>query len=302
LRVRTDEFALRVTKAEDLPERLRPVYLEALKNGCCRHAVYAPPHMMLPSRHHQPVSGYLLMNFDERLLVTIDRAEQPVERVSLPLADLICVEIGEVLLFSWMKLVFGCNETQSIKIPFNTVRADLFIFSLNLIRDAVDVPLTEGGDLVPVIPELDFKFNNVLHGWLRRKEVLLGFAFQPEVLTRRFLVFERQVMPPLLATLTDRQFLTITEEPPAAWEKLGRFTQIYTYSPHLKIKSLAVETLDQTGGFAELHLTLANRTARFSIRSRLSAELAPQFARFCGLANDFIAKNGSMNKHVLVST
>ncbi|SRR6266545_31882 len=114
MRPGTDEFARRVLKAEDLPVRLRPKYLEALKSGFCRSFVYAPPISNLAARHMQPVAGYLLMNFDDYLLVTIDSAEQPLEEVRVRLSDLICVEIGEVLLFFWMKLVFGCNETMNL--------------------------------------------------------------------------------------------------------------------------------------------------------------------------------------------
>jgi hypothetical protein len=300
MRPRTDEFARRVLKAEDLPERLRPRYREALKSGFCRSFVYAPAISNLPTRHVQPVAGYLLMNFDDYLLVTIDRAEQPVEEVRVRLSDLICVEIGEVLLFSWMKLVFGCNETREIKLLFNTVRADLFIASLNLIRSAIDLPLSESAELVSITPDLDLKFNNVLRGWLRSKEVLLGIAFQPEVRTRQFLLLERQVVPPLLAALTDRQFLTITEEPPAASERIGRFSQIYTYCPYSKIRSVKVQTSDGKKRLAELHLNLGNENARYDVRSKVTKTLAPRFGELCRLTNEFISQHRPMSEGVLV--
>src|SRR6266536_164928 len=124
---RTDEFARRITKIDDLPERLRPSYLETLNNGVCRLSIYAPPISHMPLRHEQPSAGYLLMIFDDYLLVAVDHAERPEEEICVALADLICVELGQVLLFCWMKLVFGNDRPKEIKVPFNLVKMDLFV-------------------------------------------------------------------------------------------------------------------------------------------------------------------------------
>jgi hypothetical protein len=301
MRVKTDDFARRVLKQEDLPERLRPFYLEVLENGLCRSVVYAPLISNLPSRHAQPMAGYLLMSFADHLRVVIDHAAQPLEEVHVHLRDLICVEIGGVLLFSWMKLVFGSSETREIKIPFNTVRADLFVDSLNLIRNAIDLPLPEGSDLIQVTPDLDLKFTNALHSWLSSKEVLLATAFQPEVRARRFLLLERQLAPPLLAALTDRQLLMITEEPPAAFERLGQFSEIYTYCPHSKIRSARVRRNDEKDEFAELHLTMANEEARYFMSFKLSAGLAPRFDELCTLTNKLVVQHERVRNDALIN-
>jgi hypothetical protein len=296
MRARTDEFARRVIKTEDLPERLRPMYLEALKIGSCRSFVYAPPIgnlRNLPARYVEPIAGYLLMNFDDYLMVIIDRAGHPLGQVRVALGDLICVEIGELLLFSWIKLIFGVNETREIKIPFNTVRADLFVDSLNLIRNTIELPMPVRSGLVSITPDLDLKFKNVLHRWLWPKEVLLGFAFQPEVRARRFLLLERQVMPPFLAALTDRQFVTITEEPPAAFESLGQFSQIHTYCPHSRIKSATVRTNRGERKFAEFDLTLGNGNARYYVKTKVTGDLAAKFEALCRSTNEFLAQHRS---------
>jgi hypothetical protein len=261
-------------------------------------SIYAPPLTIVPSRHRQPPAGYLLMNFDQYLVIAIDSAGQQVETIHLPYGDLICVEIGHLLLFSWIKLVFGSREAREIKIPFNTVRNDLFVASFDLMRSRVEPQPTKPPDLVTAEPILDFKFTNVLNHWLRPKEVLLGSAFQPEVRARRLLVLERQVVAPLLAALTDRQFLTITEEPPASREKTGKFTEIYTYCPHRTIVLLAVEANSQAEEFAQLCVTLANGQARFSTGLKLSASVAPPFEQLCRLANDFLASHRPVGSHI----
>lgn len=291
MRVKTDDFARRVLKQEDLPERLRPFYLEVLENGLCRSVVYAPPISNLPSRHAQPMAGYLLMSFDDHLRVVIDYTSHSLEEVDLHLRDLICVEIGGVLLLGWMKLVFGSSEAREIKVPFNTVRADLFVDSLNLIRNRIDLPLPEGSDLIQVTPDLDLKFTNALHSWLSSKEVLLATAFQPEVRARRFLLLERQLAPPLLAALTDRQLLMITEAPPAAFERLGQFSEIYTYCPHSKVISVTVRRNDEKDESAELHLIMANGEARYVINSKLTTGLTPRFDELCSLTNKLVVQH-----------
>lgn len=301
MRVKTDDFARRVLKQEDLPERLRTFYLEVVDVGLCGSVVYAPPISNLPSRHAQPMAGYLLMSFDDHLRVVIDHTAQPLEEVHVPLRDLICVEIGGVLLFSWMKLVFGSSEAREIKIPFNTVRADLFVDSLNLIRNRIDLPLPESSDLIQVTPDLDLKFTNALHSWLSSKEVLLGVAFQPEVRARRFLLLERQLAPPLLAALTDRQLLMITEEPPAAFERLGQFSEIYTYCPHSQVGSATVRRNDEKDEFAELHLTMASGEARYVINSRLTTGLAPSFDELCTLTNKLVVQHERVRNDLLTN-
>jgi hypothetical protein len=300
MKSRTDEFARRITKIEELPERLRSSYLETLNNGVCRLSTYAPPIINVPLRHRQPVAGYLLMIFDDYLIVAINQADGPVEKVRVPLADLICVELGQVLLFCWTKLVFGNDRPQEIKIPFNLVGMEMFVTAIDLIRAAIDVPLAEYSDLNPVVPDLDFKFNNVLHEWLRPKEVLLGFAFQPEVRVRRLLLLERQVLPPVLAALTNRQFLTITEEPPAASERMGRFSEIYTYCPIPKLKLAIVQADYDREEFAELRLTLGNKEARYYVRAKVTPSLAPRFMELCRATDKLIAQRHQTANEILI--
>ena len=237
---RFDEFALEVNQPGDLTELLRSVYVEALQDGPVRLAIYAPQLTSVPSRHVQPSTAYLLMMFDGRILVAAYSGTGNVSITRVPLEDVLCVEIGQVLLFCWIKIVFGRSVCRQIKIPFNLVRFDLFRKALILMRETLD-DKSEGQAVSLASVDLNFKFNNVLHGLMLPAEMLLDVAFQPEVRSRRFFFLERQVMPPLLAAITNRQFLLVTEEPPASVERLGRFSEIYSYCPHQRIDSLIVE-------------------------------------------------------------
>lgn len=277
---RFEEFALEVNEPGDLSEPLRSVYIEALQDGPCRLTIYAPRLTSVPSHHVQPPATYLLMIFDRRIFVAADPGKGNLTITRVPLDDVLCVEIGHVLLFCWFKIAFGRQVSHQIKIPFNLVRFELFREALTLMRPTLDHKY--GSDEVKSLKsiDLDIKFKNALYEMMLADELPLHLAFQPEVRTRRFLILERQVMPPLLAAVTNRQFLLVTEEPPTSVERLGRVSAIYTYCPHERIESLNVEP-NEHEEHARLVLTLANESAGFVINSVVSKELVPKFRELC---------------------
>ena len=276
---RFDEFAFEVNQLGDLTEPLRSVYVEALQNGPVRLAIYAPQLTVVPSRHVQPPATYLLMIFDSRIWVGASSGTANVAITRIPIEDVVCVEMGQVLLFCWLKIVFGREVSHEIKIPFNLVRVDLFREALTLMRRTLDSEAgnKKGKPLESL--DLDLKFKNVLFSRMRRNEQLLAIAFQPEVRARRLLLLERQVMPPLLAATTDHQFLLVTEEPPASVERLGRSSEIYTYCPHKRIESVIVENDNE--GFPRLIVVLKNENARFVITSLFTTGVLPEFKQVC---------------------
>ena len=286
---RFDEFALEINEPGDLSEPLRSVYIEALQDGPCRLAIYAPKLTNVPSRHVQPPVTYLLMIFDRRILVAADSGKGNVTITRVPLDDVLCVETGHLLLFCWFKIVFGRQASRQIKIPFNLVRFELFREALTLIRATVDDKY-ESDEFKPLKSiDLDIKFRNALDEVMLADEVPLHIAFQPEVRTRRFLMLERQVMPPLLAAITNRQFLLVTEERPTSVERLGRVSTIYTYCPHQRIESLIVEA-NEDEELARLVLTLANESARFVINAVVGKELVPRFRELSEFVTGFLKR------------
>lgn len=277
---RFDEFALEVNEPGDLSEPFRSIYIEALEDGPCRLAIYAPKLTNVPSRHVQPPAAYLLMIFDHRIFVAADLDPGKVAITRVALDDVLCVETGHVLLFCWFKIVFGRQISRQIKIPFNLVRFALFHDALILMRAKLDHK-HEGEEVKPLKSiDLDIKFKNALYEMMLTDELPLHLAFQPEVRTRRFLILEQQVMPPLLAAITNRQFLLVTEEPPTSVERLGRVSAIYTYCPHERIESLTAET-NEHEECARLALTLANESTRFVIKEAVSKEMFPRFRELC---------------------
>lgn len=277
------EFPLRVTKPDDLPEPLGECYSRALKRGACRQAIFAPALNVGAAFRHQPPSGFLLMVFDDSLCVAEARKGAMVETFDLPTADVICVEIGVILLYSWLKLLFGRSDYRALTIPFNTVGIEEFRAAFGLIRRALDPTRFTAAASQPGTDELPLKFQNALRRWMSGRETLIELAFQPELRTaRRGLLglFERQIAPPLLGALTTHQFLLITEEPSrfgVGAKREGQYGHIYTYCPLSRIGALELEPHPSKPELSNLRLTLVKERARLQVNKLVSAESAPQF-------------------------
>lgn len=277
--VKVDQFALRIREPKDAPAPLLAFYEKARADGLDGYVVYAPPITDPPARHRQVPAGHLLMIGDDRLRIAIDRGV--VEEVEIPFADLIFAEIGEALLFSWMRLGFGRHTSREIKIPFNTVGIELFRQALFSIRKALDVSPDRARNSRADPSRLPFKFQSELRRWLLEDEQIFELAFQPEIRTHRFIVFARQLVPPTLLALTDRQFFCITEEPPVARERLSKYSSVYLYCPLSRLESLTLETDEVRRGVADFRICLANDQARFQLAVKVCGDELAQFARFC---------------------
>ncbi|HAF12777.1 MAG TPA: hypothetical protein DCK99_03560 [Blastocatellia bacterium] len=79
---KTDRFAFQVKRAEQLPVLLRQFYEAQIHTGSC--SIFAPPLTSLPPRHSQPRAGYLIMLFDHRLLIAIDRSNYLIRTMNIP--------------------------------------------------------------------------------------------------------------------------------------------------------------------------------------------------------------------------
>jgi hypothetical protein len=277
------EFPIRVTEPDVLPRPLGEIYVLTLQRGMCRHALYAPALSMLSALGRQSSTGCLLMVFDDRLLIAGARKGAKGESFYVPFADVIHIEFGMILLYSWMKLVFGRNDYKTVTIPFNTVGIEEFRTAFNLIRRALDTAPFASEASRPDTAELPLKFQNALSRWMSGEETLIELAFQPEVRTSwhgLLSLFERQIAPPLLAALTTHQLMLITEEPSqfgVGRKREGQYGHIYTYCPLSRIGALEIGARPSKPGLNEMRLTLVNDRARLLISKHINAETTPRF-------------------------
>ncbi len=175
------EFPIRMTDPDILPGQLGDIYVLTLQRGVCRQALYAPALSKFSALGRQAPAGCLLMVFDDCLLIAGATKGAKSETFYVPFADVISVELGVILLYSWMILVFGRNDYKTGAIPFNTVGIEEFRTAFNLIRRALDTAPFASGASRPDTAELPLKFQNALRRWMPSEETLIEVAFQQEM-------------------------------------------------------------------------------------------------------------------------
>ena len=285
-----DRFPYRVRSVGDLPEPLRPVLVRETDRGTCTYALVAPPFAPTPVYRGSPPPSYLLMIFDDRLSVASLSHFAEVDTTDVPFDELVCVELRVLLLYSWMKLVFGRVHATELVIPFNTVGLAVFRDVVALIRRAVDVPGRAARTPAVLPQEIPFKFRTALEGWLEIGEVPSSLAFQPEVRAPRFRLFrvlplfERQVVPPLLAVLTNRELLLIAEERMHGRAHLERYGEVFTYCPLSRVDTMTIRPRDDASDLRDLRLDLAVAHGHHRIDAVVTAARVPEFERLGRLA------------------
>jgi hypothetical protein len=275
------EFPLLVTKPDDLRDPFRAVYSAALGSGSCRLSLFAPRLTTLSKSKGRLATAHLLMIFDGRVLLAIKAENTGVKTLDIPFTNLVCVEVGQVLLYSWLKLVFGRDTCARIEIPFNAVGIQEFVTAVRIIQHSLNAIQRADNDVRGVPLDLPLKFQNALRRWLEPDEALIGHVFQPELSASRLGMFGRyklQLAPPLLVALTDRQMLLITEEPASREGHLARYSWVFVYCPLSRIGSFTVLPQHEETELAEVRLTLINESASYDINSTVSTDLLPQFS------------------------
>src|SRR5579883_3200189 len=112
----TDEHPRRISRADRLPEILRAFYASAHNVSLCQVAIYVPPQSKR-TFIHQTTDGFLLMVSNDWLSIAVERDGKLAGTYQVAFSDLLCVEVGVILLYSWIKFVFGQTGIVEIKIP-----------------------------------------------------------------------------------------------------------------------------------------------------------------------------------------
>jgi hypothetical protein len=266
------EFAYEVSGGGSVPPPLAKLYVSRADAGGLRLALYAPPLYYSVARRRAPATGYLLLLGDDRLTIGIDGGANQNAVVEIPFTDTICVEIGEILLLSWLKIRFGADKCRELMIPYNTVSSQLFLNLLHLLRQGIEGKSLEAEQAIPPPADLPLKFKNALHHWLVADEAVIRLAFQLEVRQPFLWFLEQQVLPPLLIALTNRQFLTLTEEPTRRFGQTKSFGTLYTYCPLSRIQALSVLPRGDQPELATLRIEMMNQKAQCVLEHTVSAE------------------------------
>jgi hypothetical protein len=178
--------------------------------------------------------------------------------VCYPLADIILVEAGTILLSSWF-MVHGRESRGSLAtstMKFNSVTEPLFAPFLEEFRLTARGATKEEGAAADTSPfdalaDADFKFMNYARGSIQPGERTVQVILQPEIRKSFFnltgMKLSRQITPAHLTILTDGELIFIREDNSQRRLSERRYGGVWRYIPLNKITSTAhAETENKT--------------------------------------------------------
>jgi hypothetical protein len=211
---------------------------------------------------------------NEKLVCMLDRTLHIVERArdrliptSYRLDDISSIEVGEVLLRSWITVrgQTGDGPPSSTTLRFNTVTDRLFAPFLNEFRTESRPPSGASLDAerakFEALLQRNYKFMNYSRGSILPGEEVLCYVLQSEIREDLLRLFGRSlsrcISPTHIVILTDRELITISEESGSLWQSLGtiKYGGIWQYVPRTRISATIVA---RTDGLVSLSVHLSH--------------------------------------------
>jgi hypothetical protein len=253
-----ERFAYPVPAIADLPAAVQAALAPHLApDEPIRQLIYSPGPQGLPrgrtygpglrTVQRQAPATILVLTADRLLTATLLEGEAtPPVTVTL-LADLLRLELGTILLFSWIEWSWASAEALEVhRVYFNTVGERLFWGLLTAMRRAVsaqsDLPAQPGQSKDAAFAALPYKFANIVPNRLMLPdEQVLAMAYQPTIWRRYFGLFQRRRGPATTVVLSREHLLIAQEDAPAAGAAYG---MIARYCPRSRLAAMTLERAD----------------------------------------------------------
>jgi hypothetical protein len=157
--------------------------------------------------------------------------------------EIIMLEEGHVLLFSWIKIAGISNGIHdTIFIEFNSVMERLFIKVLNTLRKEINqidaASCSADLDKFNYLYNVDFKFGN--HG----KSSILGdvkvlcIAYQKKRKIKKFLFFYKNIIPEsYIVVLTDKELIVVADKDAKKYSQI-KAGSVWTYCPICRVTEI----------------------------------------------------------------
>lgn len=263
-----ERFAYPVPTIADLPAAVQAALTPHLAPGePIRQMIYSPgPQGMPRGRKYGPglrtvqrqAPATVLVLTEGRLLTaTLLEGEATPPVTVTPLADLLRLELGTILLFSWIEWSWVNAQALEVhRVYFNTVGERLFWGLMTAIRRTVsarsDPPVQPGQSKDEAFAALPFKFANIVPNRLMLPdERVQAMVFQPTIWRRRFGLFKRRRGPATTVVLSPEHLILAQEDAPAAGAAYG---MIARYCSRSRLASLTLEQAEN-----DLWLTVVAR-------------------------------------------
>ena len=197
----------------------------------------------------KPESEKLICIPGERIYV-LERSKNKLVSTCYPLNDVCYVEIGTILLYSWITIagtdIHGVLTSSTLK--FNLVTDYLITPIVESIRCVTAIvtdanPCTETAQFDTLISS-NFKFMNYAKRSIRPGEKVIQAILQPEIrseVLKLFNVpFSRLVSTAHLTILTDTELIIIRDDEKQGWLKGARYGGVWRYIPLDKVTASSI--------------------------------------------------------------
>jgi hypothetical protein len=227
-------WARRIDAIDDLPEPYRDPVSLALHGATLPYSVLCPAF----ARHAKPARETLVLAIDDRLHLFARRGAD-VAATSFGLSDVHALEVGDVLLDSWLT-VHGRTEDgtgQSATVRFNSVGMELMLPFVDLSRPPVRGASTKAEGREPTMLRSlswrSLKYYNLARSLWRDGDRLVDVLLQPAIPSRRrpaLPFLRREIAPAHLVLLTDSE-LIIASDIAGRGSRDDRYGHVRTHLP-----------------------------------------------------------------------
>jgi hypothetical protein len=224
----------------------------------------------------------LIFSLDGKIYV-LERTRDKLGSTCYPLEDISYLEVGTILLASWIKISGVANNgvLTSSTLRFNSVTEYLFTPILDKIRPAStpgDADQSSERAKFDYLIHLNWKFMNYARRSLVPGEKVIHTVLQPEIRAKLLTLFGRSLSRTIstahLGILTDRELIMIREEKGGGWDDKTRYGGIWNYVPLDKITSISLTPKNDDLLVLSIHLPQNDHLdSLFSVSNKQQVEL-----------------------------
>ncbi|PKN91722.1 MAG: hypothetical protein CVU44_17560 [Chloroflexi bacterium HGW-Chloroflexi-6] len=276
---------------EEVPEIYRPFLNPILAaSDHFPHIVLAPPLDKFLRKTNQK----LICDSPDAIHI-LERSGSQVLKKSYPYQSVVMIEVGIILLNSWISVYGPTSEGQAdhSTIEFNTTGERHYSVFLKKIRpdpeENGESSLKAERDKFDHLSGPNFKFMNYARSSLLTGETVLQTVLQPEIRQAAWKIFGwtfyRTVSLAHLAILTDKELILIRDDERAKELRGSRHGGVWQYIPLSSIRAVSVAETDN--GLLELSIGLSSGDA---LKKTFAAASKPELEQLRNKLQDRIGK------------
>ncbi len=179
-----------------------------------------------------------------------ERSGRQVEMTAYPLETISAIEVGDILLYSWLMVTGLTSEGNAgaTTVEFNTVSLDYYRPFINRVRPAT-TDVSESAFRIEqgkfnYLDSISYKFMNYSRASLLPGETVIDHLWQPRIRRPILTIFGRSFYRTTsvahVSILTDQEIILIIEDERTAKLKSGRYGSVRRYIPLDRVAATSV--------------------------------------------------------------